>query len=174
MGFRRTTAKLKKTCCPDNGILFDKRSAKMILVLLLLVVWACATSPVTGRSQLMMVSEKQEIALGLKSYKQILSEAKLCPDPKITAMVNRVGQRIAQVTERPDYDWEFKVIDDDKTANAFALPGGKVAVYTGLFRYTVNETGLAFVFAHEVAHAIAAIPDECLLAIYRPADPDHN
>lgn len=123
--------------------------------LILVIIWACATAPITGRSQLQLVSEDQEIALGLRAYQELLSQAKLSQDPAIIEMVNRIGWRIARVAERPDYEWEFKVIDDDKTANAFALPGGKVAVYTGLLPYTKTEAGLAFVVAHEVAHAIA-------------------
>lgn len=126
-----------------------------ILFLILVSIWACATAPITGRSQLQLVPEDQEIALGLKAYQEMLSQAKLSKDPKTIEMVNRIGWRIARVAARPDYEWEFKVIDDDKTANAFALPGGKVAVYTGLLPYTKTEDGLAFVLAHEVAHAIA-------------------
>jgi predicted Zn-dependent protease len=125
------------------------------LGLILFVIWACATAPITGRSQLQLVSENQEIALGLQAYQEIVSQAKLSQDPQIIEMVNRIGWGIAAVAERPDYEWEFKVIDDDKMANAFALPGGKVAVYTGLLPYTKTEAGLAFVLAHEVAHAIA-------------------
>ena len=135
--------------------LFVKKASLTIFILLLLMLSACATSPITGRSQLLIIPESQEIALGIKSYNQLLEKAKLSQDPRLIAMVNRVGRRIAEVAERPDYEWEFKVIDDDKTANAFALPGGKVAVYTGLFQYTRGETGLAFVIAHEVGHAIA-------------------
>lgn len=135
--------------------MFVKKTILTVIIPLLLIILACATSPITGRSQLLIIPESQEIALGIKSYKQIIEKAKLSQDPKLTALVNRVGHRIAEVADRPDYDWEFKVIDDEKTANAFALPGGKVAVYTGLFHYTKDETGLAFVIAHEVGHAIA-------------------
>ncbi len=126
-----------------------------ILFVLLTMIWSCATVPVTGRSQLQLISEEQEIALGIKAYQEILSEARLSQDPEINGMVERMGRSIAKVADRPDYEWEFRVIDDDETANAFALPGGKVAVYTGLLQYTKTESGLAFVIAHEVAHAIA-------------------
>jgi predicted Zn-dependent protease len=70
-------------------------------------------------------------------------------------MVRRVGRRIAAVSHKPKYDWEFNLIRDDKTANAFCLPGGKVAVYTGILPITKTEDGLAVVMAHEIAHAIA-------------------
>ena len=131
---------------------------KIILIpvlLCLLCLTGCATAPVTGRTQLLIVSESDEIALGLKSYQDVLSKAKLSKDPQINVQVKRVGTRIAKVANRPDYAWEFTVIDDSKTANAFALPGGKVAVYTGLLPYTKDDNGLAFVLAHEVGHAIA-------------------
>lgn len=69
-------------------------------------------------------------------------------------MVQQVGQRIARASNKPEYQWEFAVIDDDKTLNAFALPGGKVAVFTGLLMMTISEAGLATVIGHEVAHAL--------------------
>jgi len=70
-------------------------------------------------------------------------------------MIQRVGKRIAAVADRPDYRWEFTLIQDDKMVNAFALPGGKVAVYTGILPVAESEAGLAAVMSHEVAHAIA-------------------
>ncbi|MGE3537748.1 MAG: M48 family metallopeptidase [Candidatus Tectimicrobiota bacterium] len=92
--------------------------------------------------------------MGLSAYRQVLGEERLSRDARYNALVTQVGQRIAAVANRPDYAWEFRVIEKD-SANAFALPGGKVAVYTGLFKYTHNEAGLATVLAHEVAHALA-------------------
>jgi len=133
-----------------------RRSISIAIILMTAVfMTACATVPVTGRSQLLLVNEQQEIALGIKSYNQILEKARLSRDRDVIDMVNRVGRRIAAAANRPDYDWEFNVIDEDKTANAFALPGGKIAVYTGILPYTRTESGLAFVLAHEVGHAIA-------------------
>jgi predicted Zn-dependent protease len=93
--------------------------------------------------------------LGLTAYKEVLDKATLSTDPTTNEMVQRVGRRIAQVANRPDYQWEFNLIQDDKTINAFALPGGKVAVYTGILLYTQDETGMATVLGHEVAHALA-------------------
>lgn len=115
----------------------------------------CATAPYTGRSQLLLISEGEEISLGVTSYNEVLKKEKVSKDPQVNAMVKRVGTRIAAVANKPEYSWEFTVIDNPKTANAFALPGGKVAVYTGILPYTKNEAGLAFVMAHEVAHALA-------------------
>lgn len=120
-----------------------------------LFLTACATAPVTGRSQLILIGEKEEASIGLKSYQQILSESKLSQDEKLVTQVRQVGGRIAAAANRPDFAWEFNVIKDDHTANAFCLPGGKVAIYTGLLPFTKDEDGLATVISHEVSHAIA-------------------
>ncbi len=119
-----------------------------------LVISACETVPITGRQQLMLVSEPEEVQLGLTAYREILSKENISRDRRVNAMVQRVGERIAAVSNRPNYQWEFRVVDKDE-ANAFALPGGKVAVYTGILKYTQTETGLAVVMGHEVAHALA-------------------
>lgn len=124
-------------------------------VLLAGLIAACTTTPYTNRSQLMVVSEGQEVALGNQAYQQVLSESKIETDPRVNDVVRRIGQRIAVAADRPDYKWEFVVIDDPKTVNAFALPGGKVAVYTGMFPVAQTEAGLATVMGHEVAHALA-------------------
>jgi predicted Zn-dependent protease len=124
------------------------------VALLMLVLAACQTVPITGRSQLMLISEDEEAKLGLTSYQQILGKARVSTDAQVNEQVTRVGRRVAEAAERPDYRWEFKVIED-KQANAFCLPGGKVAVYTGILPITRDDAGLAAVLAHEVAHATA-------------------
>lgn len=126
-----------------------------ITLCLLFQLAGCATAPITGRSQLLIVPESDEIALGMKAYQETVSKAKISNEPQVNALVKRVGTRIATVANKPSYQWQFTVIDDAKTANAFALPGGKVAVYTGILPYTVDENGLAFVLAHEVGHVLA-------------------
>jgi predicted Zn-dependent protease len=78
----------------------------------------------------------------------------LSTNPELNDLVHRVGRRIAEVANKPEYHWEFAVIQDDRAINAFALPGGKVAVFTGILPITKNETGLATVMGHEVAHAL--------------------
>jgi predicted Zn-dependent protease len=118
------------------------------------VFFACETVPITGRQQLILMSAAEENHMGITAYDQVLKGERESRDPQLHAMVTRVGQHIAMVAERPDYAWEFRVIEKDM-ANAFALPGGKVAVYTGIFKYTQTDAGLAVVMGHEVAHALA-------------------
>lgn len=120
------------------------------------VLWAgCATVPFTQRSQLLLTSEAQEMALGAEVYQHVLKDEKIIKDPRIVAPVREVGQRIAAVANKPDYAWEFNVIDAPDVANASVLPGGKVLVYSGLFPVARDTAGLAAVLGHEVAHAIA-------------------
>jgi predicted Zn-dependent protease len=120
----------------------------------MLVLVACQTVPITGRSQLLLLPEGDEVKMGLDSYQQILSKSKISTDPRLNEQVTRVGRRIADATGRADFQWEFKVIEDTQ-ANAFCLPGGKVAVYTGILPITRDDAGLAAVLGHEVAHAVA-------------------
>ncbi|MGH7208567.1 MAG: M48 family metallopeptidase [Nitrospiraceae bacterium] len=117
-------------------------------------VWGCYRAPGTGREQLIFISEEKEMAMGVRAFRDVLRGTRLNENSEINEMVNRVGQRIAVAAHKPEYHWEFAVIQDDRMVNAFALPGGKVAVFTGLLKYTKNEAGLATVMGHEVAHAL--------------------
>ena len=119
------------------------------------VVTACETVPYTGRSQLQFMSPQQESELGAQAYQQSLAKTKLSSDTAASEMVSRVGSRIAAVTGHPEYKWEYRLIQDDEQVNAFALPGGKVAVYTGILPITRDENGLAAVLGHEIGHVIA-------------------
>src|SRR2546426_9294963 len=92
--------------------------------------------------------------MGAQTYTQTLAKEKLSTDPVATEMVKRVGSRIAAVTGL-NYQWEYRLIQDDKQVNAFALPGGKVAVYTGILPVTKDENGLAAVLGHEIGHVVA-------------------
>ena len=139
----------------------------MLMVLaIVFVIPACSTVPVTGRSGLHLVSNSQLASMAVDQYQQTLKESKLSTDQAKTAMVREVGISIANAAEdflkrsgRTDlagtFNWEFNLIEDDKTVNAWVLPGGKAAVYTGILKYTQTETGLAVVLGHEVAHALA-------------------
>lgn len=109
----------------------------------------------TGRSQLVDITREQESALGLQTYQQVLSESKVLRSGQAVDIVRKIGHRLAEVIEDdPGFDWEFNVIDS-KQANAFALPGGKVAVYTGILPIVDNVNGLSAVMGHEIAHAVA-------------------
>ncbi len=125
----------------------------LILLLLSLGLTACATAPYTGRRQLMLTSEGQENTLGYQAFSQIRHQYRPAHDPQINEMVNRVGRRIAEAANRPDFKWEF-VVFQDETPNAFCLPGGKVGIFTGILKYTKDDAGLATVISHEVAHAL--------------------
>lgn len=133
---------------------------KVWLALLLAVAYVavaagCATAPYTGRKQVLMVSQEKELSLGYQAFKQIKKQSEPSKDQALQARVRRVGERIAKAADRPDYRWEFIVFEDDKNANAFCLPGGKVGIYTGLFKYIKNDADLATVISHEAAHALA-------------------
>jgi len=99
------------------------------------------------------MSPQQENSLGEQQEKKILASSKLSKNPIQKAMLLRVGKRIAYAAKRPQYHWNFHLIESNQ-ANAFVLPGGKVFVYTGLFKYTSNDAELASVIGHEVAHAL--------------------
>ncbi len=124
----------------------------------------CATNPYTERGQLLLVSTDYEMQLGVQAYQEVLKDPKvrLSLDPKEVDPVKRVADRIIAAAKRSKYaetaqrfDWQVTVIKDDKTKNAFALPGGKIAVYTGIFPIAKNEAGLAAIMGHEVTHALA-------------------
>src|SRR5881409_4049068 len=129
------------------------RRAAIVLVLLELV--ACMRAPYTRRSQLILVSAQEENELGARAFNEVLTKSRVDQAASVNRPIEEVGQRIARVADRPDYRWRFVVIDDPKQQNAFALPGGKVAVYTGLFPLAESSNGLAVVLGHEIAHALA-------------------
>lgn len=133
-----------------------------------LLLAGCVTAPMTGRNQLLLVGDGEMNAMGVQAFQQVLTEEPVSKDPQKNALVSGVGRRIAQAAEqylagqgRPEqFAWEFVVIENDETVNAWCLPGGKVAVYTGILPVTETEDGLAVVVAHEVAHAIARHSNE--------------
>ncbi len=131
----------------------------------LLVVFACSTVPVTGRRQLNLIPSSQINSMSHQSYQQFLSEHKVVKGTDEARMVERTGRNIQSAVERyfaqeemssqlRDYAWEFNLVEDD-LINAWCMPGGKVVVYTGILPVTQDETGLAVVMGHEIAHAIA-------------------
>lgn len=108
----------------------------------------------------MLVEEAQTIALGNHLYQQVLQQSKISREPNAVRLVQKVGARIAAATNKPDYSWEFTVIEDSTMSNAWVLPGGKVGVCTGIFPIAYDEAGLAVILGHEAAHAIARHPGE--------------
>src|SRR5437867_8349517 len=128
-----------------------RRSARVALVALLA---GCAAAPYTRRSQLILISPEEENKLGARAFQQVLGKSRLDGRAQVNGAVEAVGQRLARVAERPDYKWRFVAIDDPKQQNAFCLPGGTVAVYTGIFPLAESTNGLAVVLGHESARAI--------------------
>lgn len=114
------------------------------------------TVPVTGRHQKVAMSEQDQAKLGADAYNQVLQEdaADVVVSGPDAEMVQRVGERIARVADDPGYEWQFTLITSSEV-NAWCLPGGKVAVYSGILPVAQDENGLAVVMAHEIAHAIA-------------------
>ncbi len=121
----------------------------------LLFLCSCATVPETGRRELLLISPQEELRLGSTEFEKIKQATPISKDAEARAAVRRVGERIAAVAPLPGAQWEFVLFDAPKTANAFCLPGGKVGVYSGLLPHARDDTGLAVVISHEVAHAVA-------------------
>ena len=127
---------------------------KSLTVFFIFLIASCVTTPISNKSAFIMIPIRQEIALGKQAYNQILKQEEDSGDQKTTALVKQIGLRLAKVSSMPNLDWEFHLIKSEQK-NAFALPGGKVAVYTGLLPIAMNEAGLATVMSHEIAHIIA-------------------
>lgn len=125
------------------------------------VLAGCQVAPVTERDQFIIVSDQQANAMGASAYQQIRAEKRISNDRRANQIVQQVGRRIAGVTDGPGYRWEFTVFEDS-SPNAFALPGGKIGVNTGLFQVAQTEDQLAAVIAHEMAHVVARHPSERL------------
>ena len=114
----------------------------------------CYRAPGTARDQVIFFSEEKELEFGVSAFRQVLRSAPLSDNAEVNELVHRVGRKIAEAANKPEYQWEFAVIQDDKMVNAFALPGGKVAIFTGILKHTKDDAGLATVMGHEVAHAL--------------------
>jgi predicted Zn-dependent protease len=137
--------------------LFGLALARLLgLGAVLMFLGGCYTNPVTGRQSLVLISQGEELSLGQQSFAEISRAETVSRDATQNIRVRRIGERIAQVVgeQMPNAKWEFVVFDSPQ-ANAFALPGGKVGVYTGLLRLTENDSELAIVMGHEIGHVIA-------------------
>ena len=135
------------------------------------------TVPITGRHQSLMVSDDQVLSLSFQQYSEYMQSAKPSTNSTNTAMVKRVGQRIASAVESyltqngmaeevKTYQWEFNLVQD-KQVNAWCMPGGKIVVYEGLLPVTQDEASLAIVMGHEIAHAVARHSAERLSNAYK-------
>ncbi len=130
-----------------------------------LLVLACATNPLTGRKSLALVSNAELIPQALQQYNSVLSESKVLKNTSDANMIQKVGQKLqlaaeqfyrerGRIQELANYQWEFNLIESDQL-NAWCMPGGKVAFYTGIMPVCKDETGVAVVMGHEIAHALA-------------------
>ena len=145
-----------------------KKIRIFLMSALVAVMASCGTSstvPITGRKQNILVSDEQVLSLSNQQYQEYMKAAKASTNATNTAMVKRVGQNIANAVvsylqqnglaaEVSNYKWEFNLVQD-KSVNAFCMPGGKIVVYEGLLPVTQDESSLAIVVGHEVAHAVA-------------------
>jgi predicted Zn-dependent protease len=145
-----------------------KKMNKLFLSVFLafsMFLMSCSTVPITGRKQMNLLPESEIMAMSLTQYSDFINQNKLSEDKEKVEMVRRVGSRIASAVEEyfrehgmsdrlKNFEWEFNLVEDD-TPNAWCMPGGKVVVYTGILPITRDETGLAVVMGHEIAHAVA-------------------
>jgi len=120
----------------------------------LLLTGCLGKTPVTNRNQIVFMSPQEESKLGADSYRKILADSKISDDRFQTKRIKEIGRRIAKAANKPDFNWEFNLVEDSQI-NAFCLPGGKVVVYTGILNISQNDDQLATVMSHEVAHALA-------------------
>lgn len=142
-----------------------KKYLSITLLFCFLITTSCSKVPVTGRKQFTLVPDGMINSMSLSQYKEVLKENKVVTTGTDVQMVKTVGQRVAAAVETylrqnkaadqvKDFKWEFNLLES-KEVNAWCMPGGKVAVYTGILPITQNETGLAVVMGHEIAHAVA-------------------
>lgn len=143
-----------KTETVRNIIYIMKTKIKTLIIVLLVLAAACVTIPESGKQAFIMISPSQEAAMGKQAFGEILQKEKESRDARLVGITRRVGERLAAHTNMPDLEWEFKLFESDQM-NAFALPGGKTAAYTGLLKVCENEAALAAVMGHEIAHVTA-------------------
>ncbi len=148
----------------DTGRRSPRKVRGALVFLLGLGLAACAVSP-TGKPQFSLVSPAQEVEMGRKLSREVEQKLPLVRDPAITEYVNRVGQRLAAVSDWREIRYQFRVVDA-KEVNAFALPGGFIYVHKGILQVADNEAELASVLGHEIGHVAAHHPAAQLSLAY--------
>ncbi|HSK78985.1 MAG TPA: M48 family metalloprotease [Thermoanaerobaculia bacterium] len=128
-----------------------KRGTVPALLAGLLMLAGCSTNPATGKRQIALISEQQEVAMGREADQQVGQQLGLYPDDELQRYVNQLGQKLAAASERPDLPWTFRVVDDP-VVNAFAFPGGYIYVTRGLLTHLTSEAELVSVLGHEIGH----------------------
>src|SRR5438046_74327 len=128
-----------------------RRAVPFALLLAALIVFGCATNPVTGRRELSLVSADQEAAIGREGQPAVITEYGVVDDPRLTAYVDSVGQRLGAASHLPNLAWHFTLLDDP-TVNAFAMPGGYIYITRGILAHLGSEAQLAGVMGHEIGH----------------------
>ncbi len=135
--------------------MFGRRCAPVVLAVLAAVLTGCTTNPVTGEQQLDLIGEAQEVEMGRQMYPAaVQSSFGALDDDQLQALVDRVGHDVARVSHRPDMPWAFTAVNEPQV-NAFALPGGKIAITRGMVSRLESVDGLAAVLGHEVGHVTA-------------------
>lgn len=149
-----------------------KKLQLLLLTSIIVFMFSCNTVPVTGRKQLAFIPDNELMSMSFQQYNDFLKENPPSKDAKNVALVKRVGDRIKTAVEKymadnnmsyllDGYSWQFTLVNNDQV-NAWCMPGGKVVVYSGILPVTKDETGLAVVMGHEIAHAIAGHGNERL------------
>ncbi|MEM6718142.1 MAG: M48 family metallopeptidase [Bacteroidota bacterium] len=149
---------------------------KVIALSVFIFILSCATNPFTGKKTMAFVSNAQLFPTAFAQYDQFLTENKVVKGTSQAAMIQRVGERIAVAAERwldangnqgylKDYQWEYNLVDDP-AVNAWCMPGGKIVFYTGILPVAENETAIAAIMGHEVAHALANHGQQRMSAAY--------
>jgi predicted Zn-dependent protease len=149
-----------------RSLLLKPLIAAVVGIVALALIVACATAPLTGRTQLSLISDSQILSMSNDQYREVIGQSTLSRNQKQVGLIRNVGKRVAKATEEflrennlgdqvSKYEWEFNLIEDKKTMNAWCMPGGKIAFYTGILPVCRDEEGVAAVMGHEVAHAVA-------------------
>lgn len=143
-----------------------KRIQAVLVLVFSFIIYSCSTVAISGRKQLALVPDSELNSMSFQQYDQVIKESKLSSNREQVALVNEVGKKVSRAVEKymrdnklqdelKGYKWEFNLIEDDDMVNAWCMPGGKVAFYTGILPVCEDEAGIAVVMGHEIAHAVA-------------------